>query len=52
MAAKAFDLPFELVFDTIADIDKHGASRAARKYGFAKVTGNWCDVVMNPPSMW
>ena len=48
MAGKAFDLVFELVFDTIADIDEQGASRAVRKYGFARATGNWRDVVMNP----
>ena len=48
MAAKAFDLPFELMFDTIADIDQQGASLAANKYGFAKATGDWRDAVKNP----
>ncbi len=47
-AQKTFDLPFNLVFHTAADISDQAATRAAAGFGFAHATADWRDMVTNP----
>lgn len=47
-AARVFDLPFELVFQTVADRTDALAAEAARSLGFAQGTGDWRSLVADP----
>src|SRR4051794_16281755 len=40
-APRVFDLPFDLVLHTVADITEDAAARAGRTLGFRKHTGDW-----------
>lgn len=44
-AQKVFDLPFNLVLDTVADVTDAGAQNAARAYGFERATSDWRDII-------
>jgi predicted dehydrogenase len=47
MAARVFDLPYELEFHTLADISNEGAAKAAAALGFARSTSDWRAMVAN-----
>ena len=47
-AARVFDLPFDIVLDTLADITTELAETAARRFGFQKFTDNWRDIIADP----
>lgn len=47
-AGKVFDLPFEIVLHTLADITEDAAAKAAAEFGFARSTANWRDLVEDP----
>jgi predicted dehydrogenase len=40
-AARAFDLPYELELNTLADINDEGAAKAAAALGFTRATSDW-----------
>ena len=46
-APKVFDLPFDVILDTVADVSDEAAQRAARTYGFENATANWRDIIAN-----
>src|ERR1700759_1981652 len=48
IAARVFDLPFELELHTIADISSEAATKAASALGFARATSDWRSLVMAP----
>ena len=47
-AARVFDLPFEVVLDTVADVTDESARRAAVQYGFETSTSDWRSIIENP----
>lgn len=47
-AARVFDLPYELEFRTLADIDDAAAAKAAAALGFARGTSDWRSLVADP----
>lgn len=47
-AARVFDLPFDIVFHTVADITEEAANRAAAQFGFAHATADWRTIVADP----
>ncbi|WP_299134820.1 Gfo/Idh/MocA family oxidoreductase [uncultured Amaricoccus sp.] len=47
-APRVFDLPFDLVLDTVADRTDMLAANAAATLGFAKGTGDWRTIVADP----
>jgi predicted dehydrogenase len=47
-AERVFDLPYELVLDTVADQTAELASQAARTLGFARSSGDWRTLVEDP----
>ncbi len=48
IAQKVFDLPFELDFTFVADATPEMAEAARRKFGFARSTGDWRELVDDP----
>ena len=46
-AEKVFNLPANLKFHTLADIDKKTAEAAANEFGFSNSTDNWRDILLN-----
>ena len=48
IAARVFDLPFELELHTIADISDEAAAKAASALGFARATSDWRSLVADP----
>lgn len=46
-APKVFDLPFDVILDTVADVTEEAAQVAARTYGFENATANWRDIIEN-----
>lgn len=46
-ASKVFDLPSDIILDTVADITDAGAQEAARAYGFRRSTSDWRDIIGN-----
>jgi predicted dehydrogenase len=44
-AARVFDLPFEIVLDTVADVTEPAAHAAAAQFGFAQATTDWRSIV-------
>ncbi|WP_343116121.1 Gfo/Idh/MocA family oxidoreductase [Ostreiculturibacter nitratireducens] len=47
-AQKVFDLPYEIVLHTIADVSVEAAEAARAAFGFAKATHDWRDLVNDP----
>ncbi len=47
-APRTFDLPYDIVLGTVADITDEAAAKAARAYGFQAATCNWRDIVNDP----
>src|SRR5215813_7063997 len=47
-AQRVFDLPYELVFHTVADQTAELAAQAARSLGFARSSGDWRTLVEDP----
>lgn len=47
-AQKVFDLPFELEFTLVADATPELADAARKKFGFARATGDWRELVAGP----
>jgi predicted dehydrogenase len=47
-AQRVFDLPYELVLDTVADRTTELAAQAARTLGFARSSGDWRTLVEDP----
>ena len=47
-APRVFDLPFELVLHTVADLTDAAAARAARTLGFAHATSDWRTIMADP----
>lgn len=47
-AARVFDLPFEIVLDTVADRTAEFADAAAASLGFTKGTGDWRTILADP----
>ena len=47
-APRTFDLPFDLVLGTVADVTEQAAAAAARSYGFQKSTSDWRNIVDDP----
>jgi predicted dehydrogenase len=43
-----FDLPFEPVCDTLADISDDAAKQSAAALGFARATGDWRTLCADP----
>ena len=50
-AQKVFNLPANLKFHTLADIDKITAEAAADEFGFTNSTDNWRELVQNPETV-
>jgi predicted dehydrogenase len=48
MAARAFDLPYEIELHTLADVDAATAAKAAAALGFAKSSADWRAMVADP----
>lgn len=48
MAARVFDLPFELELACLADISEEAAAKAAAALGFARSTADWRAMVADP----
>lgn len=48
IAARVFDLPYELELHTIADIGDEAAAKAASALGFARATSDWQSLVADP----
>jgi predicted dehydrogenase len=48
VAARVFDLPYEVEMRTLADISKPQAEAAAAALGFGQATGDWRTVVIDP----
>ena len=48
IAARVFDLPFELELHTIAEISNDTAAKAASSLGFARATSDWRSLVADP----
>jgi predicted dehydrogenase len=48
MAARVFDLPYELELHTLADINDAVAAKAAAALGFSRSTADWRAMVANP----
>ena len=47
-APRVFDLPYDLVLHTVADVTPEAAARAAAAFGFAEATTDWRSLVANP----
>jgi predicted dehydrogenase len=47
-APRAFELPFDLVLHTVADITDAAAERARQTMGFARATSDWRSIVADP----
>jgi predicted dehydrogenase len=47
-APRTFDLPYDLVLGTVADVTDEAAARAAGAYGFQASTSNWHNIVNDP----
>jgi len=47
-APKVFDLPFNVVLDTVADVTETAATAAMQAYGFENSTQDWHDIVNDP----
>lgn len=47
-APRTFDLPYDIVLGTVADVSEESAATAARAYGFASATANWRDLMDDP----
>lgn len=47
-AQRVFDLPYELVLDTVADRTAELAAQAARTLGFARSSGDWRTLIEDP----
>ena len=47
-AARVFDLPYDIILQTVADIAEDSAARAARQFGFAQSTGDWRTIIDDP----
>lgn len=47
-AARVFELPYEIVFDTVADVTEEAAATAAAQFGFENSTSDWRSIVANP----
>ncbi len=47
-AARVFDLPFDIVFECIADVTPKLAKRAAEKFGFSRSTSDWQEIASDP----
>ena len=48
IAARVFDLPFELDLVSVADISLDGAEKARRSLGFRKATADWRELLTDP----
>ncbi len=48
MAARVFDLPYELELHTLADINGEAANKAAAALGFSRGTADWRSLVADP----
>ncbi len=48
MAARVFDLPYEIELHTLADASEELASKAANALGFTRSTANWRAMVADP----
>ena len=48
MAARVFDLPYEIELHTLADVSETLAAKAAAALGFARATTDWRAMVANP----
>jgi len=48
MAARVFDLPYEVELHTLADVSETLAAKAAAALGFARATTDWRAMVANP----
>lgn len=47
-ATRVFDLAFQPVFHTVADVTDEAARRAALQYGFANATSDWRKIINDP----
>ncbi len=47
-ALRAFDLPFALVLDRLADVTVEKARSAAKAFGFARASGDWREIIADP----
>ena len=47
-ATRVFDLPYDIDFAVLADIDAEAAARSAAALGFRRSTGNWRDLLDDP----
>lgn len=47
-APRVFELPFDLVLHTVADVTEESAARSAQAFGFQKCTGDWRTLVADP----
>jgi predicted dehydrogenase len=48
IAARVFDLPYEIEMRTLADVSKPQAEKAASALGFIQATGDWRTLVADP----
>ena len=48
IAARVFDLPFDVDLAVLADVDEPRAAAAARQLGFRRSTGNWRELLDDP----
>ncbi|WP_042777094.1 Gfo/Idh/MocA family protein, partial [Sinorhizobium fredii] len=48
IAARVFDLPFELDLVTVADVTAESAETARARLGFRKATADWRDLLTDP----
>ena len=47
-AARVFDLPFDIDFHTVCDVDLASAENARRKLGYRHASGDWRSLLDNP----
>lgn len=46
-ASRVFELPMNVILQSLADINHEIAVKAAKQFGFASATGNWQDLINN-----
>lgn len=47
-AERVFDLPYKVVFDTVADVTDEAARAAAAGFGFETATSDWRSIIADP----
>ena len=48
IAARVFDVPFDLDLVSVADVNEASAEAARSRLGFRKATANWRDLLTDP----